>query len=312
MFNTHSIFAFAADAQAKGQRVVLVTLYAVSGTSSRNPGAHLAVSEDGAYAGSLSDGCVEGAIASEALRLLAEGGPRELRLGQGSAYIDIRLPCGGAVDLLFNELPQGEAARLLALIERREAFRIRLPRGPGAIRIQPGPVPRFGLALSADAVEVRHVPPLRLVMLGHGPTVLCLHDLAVAARIDVEVVTQDDTLARALHTRGRTPVLLKGVGSVPPLGLDRWTACALFFHDHEWEPALLRAILGSLAFYVGAMGSRATHAQRCAMLSQAGMSEGDIARIQAPIGLIPSLRDPETLAVSTLAQAIDAYNRSWL
>ncbi len=311
MFNTGPIFAFAAAAQQKGLRVVLVTLYAVTGTSSRNPGAHLAVSEDGSYEGSLSDGCVEGAIVSEALDVLAKGIPRELRLGKGSPFIDVRLPCGGSLDLLFNELPEGLGGEIHAAIAAREPFALSLPRGQGRVALRQGSG-QFGLSLTDEGADVSHVPPLRLAVLGHGPTVACLHDLALAAGVEVGVVTQDARLAEMLRARRVEPLLLKGVGSTPDLELDRWTAATLFFHDHDWEPSLLLRVLASDAFFVGAMGSRATHAERCARLAEMGVEPGQIARIVAPIGLIPSLRDPEALAISTLAQVTDVYNRTWL
>lgn len=290
---------------------MLVTLYAVEGTSSRNPGAHLVVREDGQYAGSLSDGCVEGAIASTALEVLAQGGPRELRLGRGSSFIDIRLPCGGAIELLFNELPRGMVSQLLDGIVTRQPFRIKLPRGEGQVELLPG-AERFGLALSGEAAVVSHVPPLRLAVLGHGPTISRLARLAHALDIETNLVTQDERLAGDLRAQGFDPLVLKGLGSAADVGADRWTACTLFFHDHDWEPGLLGPILASNAFFIGAMGSRKTHADRCARLAQTGFSDEAIARIAAPIGLIPSLRDPETLAVSTLAQVVDAYNRAWL
>jgi xanthine dehydrogenase accessory factor len=311
MFNTRPLFAFARDAEECGQRVVLVTLYAVEGTSSRNPGAHLVVREDGQYAGSLSDGCVEGAIARTALEVLVGGGSRELRLGRGSAFIDIRLPCGGAIDLMFNELPSGIAACILGRIEAREPFRLSLPRGDGQVELLPD-AERFGLALSESHAFVSHVPPLRMAVMGHGPTISRLARLASTLDVEIQLVTQDERLAGDLRAQGFEPVVLKGVGSIPDLHLDRWTACTLFFHDHEWEPPLIGLMLKSDAFFIGAMGSRKTHEERRARLGQAGFAAEDIERIAAPIGLIPSLRDPETLAVSTLAQVIDAYNRAWL
>lgn len=311
MFNTRPLFAFASEAQASGQRVVLVTLYAVEGTSSRNPGSHLVVREDGQYAGSLSDGCVEGAIASTALEVLADGAPRELRLGQGSPAIDIRLPCGGAIDLLFNVMPDGLGQQVLSQIDRREPFGLFLPRGEGALQLIPGG-DRFGLALSDEAAVVSHIPPLLLAIMGHGPTIKGLNDLARGLDIETVVVTQDERLAVRLREAGAEPIVLRGLGSVPELTLDRWTGCALFFHDHEWEPALLGPILASDAFFVGAMGSRKAHADRCARLLQLGFSQNSIDRIVGPIGLIPSMRDPETLAVSVLAQVVDAFNRRWL
>jgi xanthine dehydrogenase accessory factor len=311
MFNTHQLFAFAAAAQDKGQRVALATLYDVTGASSRNPGAHLAVSEDGCFTGSLSEGCVEQAIVNEALAALADRQPRELRLGQGSPYIDIRLPCGGSIDLLFNELPMGMGQQILDRIEAREAFGLRLPRGEGAVELARGGE-RFGVIRSAGAIVVDHVPPLRLVIFGQGQTVACLHDLARAIGIATLVVTPEQQLADAMAAQGGGSILLKGLGDIPALPLDRWSACALFFHDHDWDGVLLGPILASDAFHIGAMGSRTTHERRCAMLAATGIAPERIAAIAAPIGLIHSLRDPETLAVSTLVQVVDAYNRAWL
>jgi len=66
--------------------------------------------------------------------------------------------------------------------------------------------------------------------------------------------------------------------------------------------------LASAAFYVGAMGSRKTHGERVRLLNDAGVDRTALDRIVAPIGLIPSSRDPETLALSTLSQIVDRYN----
>jgi xanthine dehydrogenase accessory factor len=67
--------------------------------------------------------------------------------------------------------------------------------------------------------------------------------------------------------------------------------------------------LASPAFYVGAMGSLKTHQTRSALLMSLGVDADSIARIAAPIGLIPSSRDPEVLALSTLAQIVDRFER---
>ena len=76
------------------------------------------------------------------------------------------------------------------------------------------------------------------------------------------------------------------------------------FHDHDWEVALLAQALSSEAFYIGAMGSERTHNLRCKALREAGVSEEVIDRVQGPIGLIPSMRDANLLALSTLAEIV--------
>ena len=71
----------------------------------------------------------------------------------------------------------------------------------------------------------------------------------------------------------------------------------------------MRQALSSSAFYVGAMGSRQTHALRETYLADIGVPAKERARMVAPIGLIPSTRDPATLALSTLAQVVESYHR---
>ena len=79
------------------------------------------------------------------------------------------------------------------------------------------------------------------------------------------------------------------------------------FHDHEWEPALIAQALDSPAFWIGAMGSRTTQAARRAALAAHCLDEAAIARVQGPVGLIPSARDPATLALSAFAEIVGAY-----
>lgn len=71
----------------------------------------------------------------------------------------------------------------------------------------------------------------------------------------------------------------------------------------------MKQALSSPAFYVGAMGSRKTHALREAYLADIGVPEEERRRMVAPIGLIPSTRDPATLALSTLAQVVESYHQ---
>ncbi|NRD91029.1 hypothetical protein C8024_18600 [Sphingopyxis sp. BSNA05] len=105
-----------AKAAAK-QKIVLITLTAVTGASTRNPGAHMAVAEDGSSTGSFSGGCVEAAVVAEALDVINAGKPREIRFGADSPYLDIRLPCGGGIDLLFTPVAdRGIVADILAVL----------------------------------------------------------------------------------------------------------------------------------------------------------------------------------------------------
>ena len=291
MHNAKPIFAFLKAAVARGQRTALITVTAVTGASTRNPGTHMAVAEDGSFAGSLSGGCIEVAVAAEAQAAIADGQVRQVLFGAGSPYIDIRLPCGGSIDLLFTPLPDDQLANdALAKLTAREPVTLELPRN------------------DASLFRVDHVPALRVAIIGHGATVEALHAQAAAFGAETLVLTPDTAIVDLVIANGDTAILLKTPAAQPGLVTDPWTACVFTFHDHEWEGALIKQALAQPGFYIGCMGSHKTHSSRCEMLAALGVPQADYDRIVAPIGLIPSSRDPETLALSILAQVVDRYH----
>jgi xanthine dehydrogenase accessory factor len=87
-----ALFRFLIDRAGRGERTALVTITDVIGSASRAPGTHMAVSETGAWVGSLSGGCVEGAVVGEAKRVIEADHAELIRFGAGSPFIDIRLP----------------------------------------------------------------------------------------------------------------------------------------------------------------------------------------------------------------------------
>ena len=90
--------------------------------------------------------------------------------------------------------------------------------------------------------------------------------------------------------------------ALPPLGIDRYTAFVALTHDPKIDdPALLHALARD-CFYIGALGSKKTHARRVERLKQQGLSEADIARIHAPIGLAIGAVSPAEIAVAIMAQ----------
>lgn len=88
--------------------------------------------------------------------------------------------------------------------------------------------------------------------------------------------------------------------------VDPRTAILLFFHDHDWEPPILKQALTTPAFYIGAQGSKRARDSRHAALIELGMAEKDLTRLRGPIGLINSARDARTLAISVLAEAVQS------
>tara|TARA_R110000850_G_scaffold107195_1_gene218599 strand:- start:1552 stop:2502 length:951 start_codon:yes stop_codon:yes gene_type:complete len=308
--NIFPIFRFLDDRAKASQKTVLITLVAVTGASTRNPGTHMAVAEDGSSTGSFSGGCIESAVVAEALDVISSGKPREIRFGAGSPYLDIRLPCGGGIDLLFTPLSDATViADIFNRIERREPLTITLDDKSAGISCASCSAPQGGVQRSGSRIRVDHIPAARLDILGHGPSVESLVGLATSYGIDCAVLSPDPAVIAAVKGRATAADLLKTPQATALLDPDPWTACIFYFHDHDWEAALMKQALASPAFYVGAMGSRQTHARRLQYLADIGVSAGDRARMIAPIGLIPSTRDPATLALSTLAQVVESYHR---
>ncbi|WFL77771.1 XdhC family protein [Altererythrobacter arenosus] len=305
MFDAPRILSFLRDSLTRGQRACLVTVTDVTGASVRNPGAHMAVVEDGRFSGSLSGGCIEQAVVGEALKAIEAGMPHRIAYGAGTPIIDIRLPCGGRVDLLFTPLcDPAIVEELLERLDAREAALLALPTGT-----EPAQLRESGeTGWDGEHFLVRHHPPLRLVIAGHGGTVETLVRQAAALDIECCVASPDPLIVEALASGDAQTQLLGRLGEPLGFALDQWTAAAFFFHDHDWETALMAEALASPVFYVGAMGSHATHESRIGLLRDAGAAESAIDRIVAPIGLIPSSRDPETLALSVLVQVVDRYN----
>lgn len=265
---------------AAARPAALCTIIGIDGSFSRRLGAQLAVAPDGTLAGSLSDGCLERELANQA-RLTDQAGaaPVLLRYGQGSPFIDFRLPCGAGIDVLIDPAPDRAALQAaVAALDAREPARLALP------------VTRPELLQRRD-----YMPALRLLVLGAGPEAEWLLRLARSYGIGCQAMGPDNGLSL-----GRVP---QGLTS------DRWTGVVLLFHDHEWEAALLDWALASDAYYIGSLGGARAREQRSAHLFQAGFGKAEIARVRSPIGLIPHTRDARTLALSILSDIVAEYEK---
>jgi xanthine dehydrogenase accessory factor len=306
MKNALAIMRFLQHAIEHERECVLVTSTKVLGSSARSIGTHMAVHENGSFAGSFSGGCVEAAVIGEALSVLEGRECRQVRFGTGSPYIDIRLPCGGGIDLLFT--PNPPLSPLHQTIERLEARRrasLELGRDGSLAIGKAGPDGwRDGI------FHITHQPDLRLLVLGNGPETVALARLASGFTPDLKILTSDRQVLQAVTALGVNAEFLLSPTARVDLSADADAAFVFLFHDHDWETDLLRRVLSSNAFYIGAMGSRATHARRIEALLELGCTPASVARIVGPAGLIPATRDPDTLAISVLSQVVSEHQRS--
>lgn len=305
-------FEFARRHFLEGVPVCLVTLVGVSGGTLRSVGAHMVVTVDGVYSGSMSGGCIEKAVVGEAQKTIAKNVQHEVVYGQGSPYIDIRLPCGGSITLHF--LPISDVRvfeKAISYINRRQPFTLKLSRQFSSIDVRACDECSTVSSLP-DAYVITHLPKARIEAFGSGAALLKLGQFAKQYGLDVGLWTPDrDELEVLRREHLGTAHLLKSITMTKFPDMDRWTACALLFHDHDWEKNFLIDALETDAFYIGAMGSKKTHATRLNQLRGSGLSENRLRRIHSPIGLFPRCREPETLALSVLAQIVSCYEKSF-
>ena len=294
-----AIFALLREGRAAGMRGALLTLVDREGGSARPIGAHMAVLEDGRFTGYLSSGCLEAALAAEAVKQIGRGKNIVLRFGVGSPFFDIRLPCGGSIDVLIDvTLTREQIESASDRLAHRQPFTLLLG-ASSAARLVDGER-RIGWH---DEMFVRaYAAPLRIVTVGRGLEFEAVTRLAAAAGYPTRAFCADDRGTERLVESGISVVRLSAPSARPDLPLDTNTAVVLLFHDHEWETEVLRAALASPCRYIGAMGSVTTHRQRCERLLRLGHSLDELDRIRGPIGLFGPTRDASTLAISVLAE----------
>lgn len=298
------ILSFLAARAEEGIDCTLVTLVAVTGGSSRAVGAQMAVAADGRRIGSFSGGCVEDAVATEAVDALDEGWGHVVRYGVGSPYIDIRLPCGGGIDLLFTPRPDPAVIR--------QALTLLQARHQAALRIECDRVLLTDLTdqTTWDGVALTHCyqPPLKIHAFGQGEDLTAFCRLSKALGTSIHALSPEADTCAMLEAEGIAASLLHTRNTLPLKQVDPWSAIVFLFHGRDWEEGLLPQTLAFPAFYHGAIGSRRTHAARLEALRAAGVPDDQIATLRGHIGLIPATRDPATLALSVLSEIVAEYN----
>ena len=332
----------------QGRRVALARVVDVEGSGPREPGAAMAVNDQGEVAGSVSGGCVEGAVVTEALALLearATGRICTFGYSDDEAFA-VGLTCGGTIHLFLEELDWWDRFERVAsaIAEERPVAMATVVRGPDAGRaivVEPGGVAGGTLGeadldrvatrdafaeLDAGTSAVRHygehgearqdevavfietyAPPPRMLIFGAVDFTAALVRVAKVLGYRVTVCDAREVFA----TTQRFPLadevvvdwphrLLERVGA----GLGPRDAVCVLTHDHKFDVPAIRAALATGVGYLGAMGSRRTSEERAARLVEEGVTEAELARIMAPIGLDLGARTPEETAVAICAEII--------
>ena len=280
---------------------VLAVIAGVEGPSYRPLGAMMTVFSETDRAGTLSSGCIENDISLQAMLAKASGEPRVIRYGRGSPFVDIQLPCGGGLDILLLPHPDREVLKkVLQNRALREPCTLEINCLTGAMQVhQAGDTQRTDTVL-----KIRFEPEIRFLVFGKGPEASTFASLVQSAGYPNLLLSPDTETLSAGQSAGCDTLHLVHQSFPEGLDVDDRTAITLFFHDHDWEPPILKGALDTPAFYIGAQGSQRARDARLFSLEAMGTDAAALARLHGPVGLIPSARDAGTLAVSVLAEIL--------
>lgn len=154
-----------------------------------------------------------------------------------------------------------------------------------------------------------YVPPPRLIVVGAVHIAQSLAPMAAMLDFDVTVVDPRGAWATTNRFPGVKVIQDWADEAFQAMGLDSSTAVVTLTHDPKLDDPALEAALRSDVFYVGALGSRRTHAKRKDRLSEAGITEEQFSRIHGPVGLNIGAKSPAEIAVSILGQIVEVRAR---
>lgn len=327
MSETDDVLNQASDWLSDGKQIALATVIGTWGSSPRPVGSQLAVDDKGAFVGSVSGGCIEGAVVGEALQSIEDGQPRTLDFGVTNEDAwEVGLACGGNIKVFVEK--EGEQQTLQQLIKERPVATVtdlstgnrcvvRLQSVEGELQINDETAQLVRQMLRDDVSKVLDADgqqlfvrvfntPLRMFCVGAVHIAQSLVPMAAIAGFEVSVIDPRGSFA----TPERFPDVALSTewpdDALDELKPDGRTAVVTLTHDPKLDDPALERALKSDAFYIGSLGSRRTHAQRVERLTEAGFSEEEIARIHAPIGLDIGSTSPAEIAVSVLSEIVAA------
>ncbi|SFK55446.1 XdhC family protein [Shimia haliotis] len=297
-----------------GRGAALATVVQTWGSAPRRVGAQMVVSGDGQLEGSVSGGCVEGAVMLEAMESLETGKGTLLEFGvsDGDAFA-VGLACGGTIKVLVEPvgavLSEEVLMELVAARAARKAvaYICDAETGGGTLTSE-GFEERFRMDRSGVEEDGRfvaiHNPPLRMVVVGAVHIAQALVPMARIAGFDPIIVDPRSAFGSEARFPGETIVDEWPDEAMQQIEPDARTALVLLTHDPKLDDPALHIALKSKVFYIGALGSTRTHGKRVERLTEAGFSDAEIARIHGPVGLDIGAASPSEIAVSILGETV--------
>lgn len=301
------LLATEAKWRAAGHRTAIATVIQTWGSAPRRRGAHLIVRDDGLFEGSVSGGCVEGDVITQAVKAIADGKARRLDYGVSEARAwEVGLACGGQIAVFVQPVDDANfpPALLHAIADRRkQGQRVTVSTDLATGRSITGE------QAGENQFTQTYDPPLRLAIIGAVHISQAL--LPMAGQLGYQTFIIDPRTAFA--TPERFPAAQIDT-RWPDEVLAEWkpdaaSAVIALTHDPKLDDPALAIALASPAFYVGALGSRRTHATRLERLAANGISQDKLARIHGPVGLSIGAANPAEIALSIMAGVTAAWRQ---
>ena len=299
-----------------GRGAALATVVETWGSAPRPVGSQLVIAGDGDMMGSVSGGCVEGAVVAEAIDALSDGRPRLLTYGvSDEAAFAVGLACGGTIRVMVvpvgAQLTEAMLAGLVAARATRAPAALLTDTATWAHRVSDGTgdpavqarfrSDRSGMEEGGTFIAV-HNPPLRMIVVGAVHIAQPLLQMARACGYDPVLIDPRDAFGSAARFPGETILADWPDEAMAALAPDARTAVVTLTHDPKLDDPAIRVALNAPVFYLGCLGSSRTHAKRVERLRAEGVGDDRIARIHAPVGLNIGAKSPAEIAVSILAQ----------
>lgn len=306
----------ALDYLKSGKRAAIATVVSTWGSAPRGIGSQLAISEDGVFEGSVSGGCVEGAVIIEAQDAITDGKCRLLEFGVADEdAFAVGLACGGTIKVLVEPI---DADGCLTKTDLNDICVAHNSRNFRSYQVNLSNFSRSEISDDAEQVRLKHDvftmayhPRMRMVIIGAVHITKTLSPMAKMAGYDVFLVDPRESFAST--DRFPNDKIVEGWSdeALQKIGVDKNTAVVALTHDPKIDIPALDVALKSEAFYIGALGSRKTHAKRIAELEALGFIPKDIARIKSPIGLDIGSRLPAEIAVSIIAEVTQELHQTF-
>lgn len=278
------------DWDKEGRKMALATVVKTWGSSPRPVGSHLVIDADGHMEGSVSGGCVDGVVVTTAHDCIKSGKGELLKFEVATDQAwEVGLSCGGEVHILVEPLINiDEKAAFLLDGDPNEIRELK-----SEIEIEPG-----------DFFTHVYKPSLKLIVVGAVHISQGLVKMAETLDIDVTLVDPRTAYASEERFPGVKFMTDWPDEALEKIGINASTAIVTLSHDPKLDDPALEIAMRSDAFYIAALGSRKTQAQRRERLQEKGFTEDEIARIHGPAGLDIGGLEPAEIALSILAELV--------